>query len=244
VIRRAENLHESPDDDLSMDGPALDRAIDGTEMPVLTDRQRQRLLAIATRLKFGPRAIVYREGDARNWIFINGDGLVKAYRELPSGKRRVLGFLFPKDVFGLSQHGRYVNTTKTVTATTIYRIPHEAMMAMLRRDAALNFIFLCKVTQKLREAQRQAIAIGRRDACGRLAMFLDMLERDLPDHKRGADIDLPMSRSDIAEYLGLSLEALSRATRKLGMQGILTFPDRHHAHVEDRFRFDSLVGAL
>jgi CRP-like cAMP-binding protein len=244
MTKHSVNGHRTAGDDLALNGASLHDGIDGIEPPALTDRQRQRLLAIATRMKFPARTIVYREGDPGSWLYVNVDGMLKAYRELPSGKRRGLAFLFPKDVFGLAENGRYVNTTKTITATTLYRIPYDELRAMLRHDAALSFLFLCKVTHKLREAQRQVIAIGRRDAAGRVLMFLSMLERHLPPSTRGGDLDVPMSRSDIAEYLGLSLEALSRATSKLATQGILTFRGRHVAHVQDRSRFDSLVGAL
>ena len=87
---------------------------------------------------------------------------------------------------------------------------------MLRRDPELQLAFLCKVTHELREAQRRAMAIGRRDAAGRLAMFLIMLR----DHLGGRDADpncvpLVMSRSDIADFLALSLEAMSRASADL-----------------------------
>jgi CRP-like cAMP-binding protein len=208
----------------------------------LTARQRQRLLAAATRLRLSARTTVYKEGDPLAWIFIVGDGLLKSFRELPSGKRRIVAFLFPKDVFGLAEHGRYVNSVRTVTASTLFRVPYDALADMLRRDADLNLLFLSKVTHKLREAQRQTIALGRRDAAGRLAMFLKMLEPGGAKH--GGDIPVPMSRTDIAEYLGLSLETVSRAARRLALQGIVTYNGSHIVHVNDRYRFESLVADL
>ena len=81
-------------------------------------------------------------------------GVVKSFRELPSGKRRVATFLFPDDIFGLSEAGRYVNTTQTVTAATIYELDTERLKALLLQDPQLQIQFLCKVTHELREAQR------------------------------------------------------------------------------------------
>jgi CRP/FNR family transcriptional regulator len=212
--------------------------------PALTARQRQRLLAAATRLRLPARTTVYREGDPLVWIYIVGDGVLKSFRELPSGRRRTLAFLFPRDVFGLALRGQYVNTLRTITACTIYRIPYETLEDMLGQDASLNLVFLAKITQKLREAQRQSIILGRRDAAGRLAMFLKMLESGAQEKKPAGDIQVPMSRTDISEYLGLSLEAVSRATRKLALQGIVTYNGSHVARIEDRFRFESLVANL
>jgi CRP-like cAMP-binding protein len=208
---------------------------------LLTAAQRRRLMALATTVRLGPGTKVFREGDPLSDIFVVGEGLVKAFREFGSGRRRIVAFLFPRDVFGLAEHGRYVNTTHTVTQSLIYRIPHESLAAALQRDADLQFRFLCKVTEKLREAQRQAVLLGRPDAIGRVAMFLKMLEPD--SATRDPLIALPMSRTDIAEYLGLSLEAVSRATRTLALRKIVAFVGRHSARVRDRAGFESIVAA-
>jgi CRP-like cAMP-binding protein len=208
---------------------------------LLTAAQRRRLMALATTVRLRPGTTVFREGDPLSDIFVVGEGLVKAFREFASGRRRIVAFLFPRDVFGLAEHGRYVNTARTVTQSLIYRIPHESLAAALQRDADLQFRFLCKVTEKLREAQRQAVVLGRPDAIGRVAMFLKMLEPD--SATRDPLIPLPMRRTDIAEYLGLSLEAVSRATRTLALRKIVAFVDGHSARVQDRAGFESIVAA-
>jgi CRP-like cAMP-binding protein len=211
--------------------------------PPLTAAQRRQLMALATHVRLAPRSIIYREGDPLSYIFIVGEGLVKSFRALANGRRRIVTFVFPRDLFGLAETGRYVNTTKTITASLIYRIPHETLMAALHRDAALQFRFLCKVTEKLREAQQQAIVLGRRDAIGRLAMFFKMLEsRGTGRHRQGL-ISLPMAQKDIAEYLGLSAEAVSRAARVLAARKIVVFAGGRAVRVKDRARFESLVAA-
>jgi CRP/FNR family transcriptional regulator len=242
MAKRSDRRRSGADSDFSVSTQHFARP-PGTIL-VLTAVQRQRLLAVATRLRLPARTIVYREGDPLAWIFVVGEGVLKSFRELPSGKQRTVAFLFPKDVFGLAEHGRYVNTLRTVTPATIYRIGYESLEEMLRRDPALNLVFLSKVTHKLREAQRQAVTLGRRDAPGRLAMFLKMLETNGSEQKRADDIQVPMSRTDIAEYIGLSLEAVSRAARRLALQGIVAFNGGHVVHIEDRVRFESLVANL
>lgn len=211
--------------------------------PVLTARQRQQLLEIATRMRIPARTFVYREQTAANWIFINTEGVLKTFKDLRSGRRWVTSFLFPKDVFGLAKNGLYIRTAQAITAATLYRIESHALIELLRRDAELQFQFLSKVTHELREAQRQTIVVGRRDAVGRLAMFIQQLECESCD-RHNRDIELPMSRSDIASYLGLSLESVSRATAKLQRRGIVTFPNRHLARIIDRVQFDRLSKAL
>jgi CRP-like cAMP-binding protein len=216
-----------------------------TTTPLLTERQRLQLASIATRIRVLPRMVLYREEAAATAVFINAEGVVKVFKDMPSGKRWVTAFLFPSDVFGLAENGRYIRTAQAVTPATLYRIKTEVLMDMLRRDPDLQFSFLCKVTHELREAQRQTIAVGRRDAIGRFAMFIRQLERESgARHGRTGDIEMPMSRSDIASYLGLSLESVSRATRALEKRGVVCFPGRHVVRIINPAQFERIESTL
>ena len=130
---------------------------------------------------------------------------------------------------------------ETVTRATLYQFSLDVLIETLKSDGDLQFKFLCKITHELREAQRQAITIGRRDAVGKLAMFIRELERQ---HSGSQDIELPMSRSDIASYLGLSLESVSRASRALERRGILCFPGRHVVRILDPAQFERIESKL
>ena len=188
--------------------------------PLLTDQQRRRLAEAATLLKLPARAIVYRVGEPADSVFINGGGVVISFKDMPSGKRRVAGFRFYADLFGLADRGKYVNTTRTVTPATIYKIPIETLTALLRQDADLEFQFVCKLVHELRQSQRKAIIVARRDAPGRIAMFVDMLRRTTESGERQHDmIEMPMTRADIGDYLNLAHESVSRACRQLDQHG-------------------------
>jgi CRP-like cAMP-binding protein len=213
----------------------------GHSVRLLSKAQRQQVAAIATRVRLGPRGVIYREDSTAGWVYNIASGVVKSYRDLPSGKRRIAAFLFPEDIFGLAENGRYVNTAQAVTEVRLYRIPLDCLQRLFIRDGDLQLQFLCKVTHALRQFQRQKIVLTRRDAAGRVAMFLSMLERRAADAGPAATITVPMSRSDIASYLGLSLEAVSRATAMLTRRRTLEFVDRHTARILDRARFDRLV---
>jgi CRP-like cAMP-binding protein len=242
VNSRSRGRHGPVNHELSIDAVRFDAGAGERIEPLLTVAQRRRLMALATRVRLPPRTIIYRKGNPLSDIFIVGEGLVKSFRDLASGRRRIVAFLFPRDVFGLAETGRYVNTTQTITESLIYSIPFETLNAALQRDAELQFRFLCKVTEKLREAQRHAIVLGRRDAVGRLAMFFKMLEADRTGRHHNGLIPLPMRRTDIAEYLGLSAEAVSRAARLMAVRKIVAFVG-HAFRVKDRSGFDSLVAA-
>jgi CRP-like cAMP-binding protein len=230
--------------DPSYDGPSLrgvpcDAAVVDAA-PLLASRHQVQLATLASRVHVPARMVVYREGAAAQWVFIVASGVLKAFRDLPSGKRRVVAFLFAEDLFGLSEGQHYVNTLQAITPVTLYRIPTATLIGALRRDPELEFQFLCKLTHELRKSQRHTVIVSRRDAVGRVAMFLRMLEQHGPQ-RRDSLIEVPMSRSDTANYLGLSLEAVSRACRRLEHSEILTFTDRHHVKVIDRRRFELLA---
>jgi CRP/FNR family transcriptional regulator len=215
---------------------------EGFATRVLTPRQRQELESLSTLVTVNTRGTVYRAGTHAGAVYIIREGALKSFRELPSGKRRIMAFLFARDLFGLSERGRYLNTVQALTRTVCYRIPVEPLQAVLRKDAELEFQFLCKVIHELREVQYHTVMIGRRSAAGRVAMFLTMLEKNLSsDGTKRTTIPLPMSRSDMAEYLGLSLEAVSRACTQLQKDRLIAFDSARFVRVLDRARLDRLA---
>ena len=211
---------------------------------LLTPAQRRRVASIATRMEVRPRSVIYRADSPAHSVFINGAGVVKTVHDLASGKRRITSFWFARDLFGLAEHGRYVYTTMTVTPATLYRLPVDELRRVLLEDAHLQFQFLCKVTHELREAQHQKLLLIRKDAIGRVAMFVDMLEKQDAVRGPAGTIDMPMSRSDIASFLGLTLEAVSRATSEQTRLRILAIHGRHRVQILDRLRFDALVARV
>lgn len=209
---------------------------------LFSDAQRQQLRQRAIVRDFSARAIVYHADSPADSVFIIGEGVVKSYRDLPSGRRRIAAFLFARDLFGLSEYGHYVNTVQAITPVRAYELHVDALAALFAHDPDIETQFLCKTVHVLREAQQHNIIIGRRDAAGRLAMLLRLLRRQ--DPTRGhRDIAVPMSKSDIANYLGLSLEAVVRATRRLEQQGIVEFVNRHQVRILDHSRFEALAAA-
>ena len=127
---------------------------------------------------------------------------------------------------------------------TLYRIPVNELKAALLEDGHLQFQFLVKVTHEFREVQRQKVALTRRDAVGKVATLFNMLERQAGDAGVTDTVAVPMTRSDIADFLGLSPEAVSRATRELTRRRLVAIPDRHTVRILDRTRFDLLVAKI
>lgn len=211
----------------------------------LTPRQREQLLQIGVRVRLPGRAVIYREGALSDSAYVVAEGAVKCYKHLPSGRRTLCAFLFSRDLFGLSEDGHYLNTAQAVSDVTLYRLPLEELAHLLRQDGDLQFHFLSKITHELRESYRRTILVSRRDAAGRLAMFLALMAARLaPGTLDTHEVPLPMSRADIADFLGLSVESVSRAAADLERREIAVLEGRHRARIVDRAKLIKLAAAV
>ncbi|MGO9360872.1 MAG: Crp/Fnr family transcriptional regulator [Xanthobacteraceae bacterium] len=228
-------------------GPAI-RARDpwaasaGKARQLLSEKERARLALLASIVRFNKGEEIYRQGQRADAVFNIVTGVVKAYRTAPDGSEQIAAFLFPDDLFGLSEEGIYTNAAKAITPLTAYRLPVSALKSRLANDADLEFHVICKLIHELRETQRHGFLLARREALSKVAMFLQLLEHlQAARGERTAEIYLPMKRSDIAEYLGMSLEAVSRAFRSLTTRGIIKSRDRQHLKITDRSTFDKIT---
>jgi CRP/FNR family transcriptional regulator len=211
---------------------------------VLTDEQRAHIAAISSVVRFRQGEEIYREGDCADVVFNIIMGVVKSYRFLPNARRHIVGFLFPDDLFGLAEDGRYVNSAKAATVVCAYRMAVPALEARLRKDADLEFHVICKLCCELREAQRHAFILSRHHALTRVGLFLQMLENVQAARGEGTgEIYLPMSRSDIGDYIGVSLEAVSRSFRALSSRGVIVFRNRRHVKIIDHDRLNDIASA-
>jgi CRP-like cAMP-binding protein len=209
---------------------------------LLSDGERARLAVISSVVRFKKGDKIYREGDNADAIFNVISGVVKVYAQGPGNGELVGAFLFSEDLFGLAQEGRYVNSTKAVTPVTAYRIPVAALRSQFSTDATLEFHVIAKLCHELRQAQRHAFVLASKHTVAKLALFLQMLAQ-LKSAKGEPvnEIYLPMSRSDIADYVGTSLAAISRAFRTLTMRGVLQVRNRQHVKIVDQRAFDKLT---
>jgi CRP-like cAMP-binding protein len=229
-------------------GPTM-RALDpwtpsaGRTRQLLTDDERARLATMASIVRFKKGEVIYHRGDPADAVFNITTGVVAAYSETPDGSEHVAAFLFPDDLFGLSVEGRYSNSTRAITGVMAYRLPVPALRSRLSKDAKLEFHVMCKLCHELRQAQRHAFLLSQRSAITKVAMFLQLIEQiQIARGEPTAEIYLPMDRSDIGEYVGITLAAVSRAFRGLTTRGIVTFRNRRHVRIVDRSAFERIAG--
>ena len=216
----------------------------GIRHQLLSDEERSRVARIATVARFGKGDVVYRRGDKADAAFNMISGLVATYVPSSHGPDHLAAFLYPGDVFGLSVEGCYTNSAKAMTAVATYRIPIEALRRLMIKDPDLDLAIVSKLCEGLREAQRHTFILSKAGATSRVAMFLESQERlQIERGESISEIHLPMARSAIAEFCGLTLSAVSRAFHGLTNSGTISLRDRHHLKINDRAAFERLANA-
>lgn len=206
----------------------------GDAMELLSAREKRQVAAVATVVRARRNQLLYEEGHSAGYVYNLVEGVAESCLLLPDGGRQVLAFLFAHDLFGLSENGRYISTVRAVTPLTAWRIPLDALEVLLRRDPTFEFHLLCKFHHDLRMAQRQMAALWHKSASVRLARFLILLARQMhPGTRRPGSLELPMRRQDIADFLGLTAESVSRATRELTATGVVRVASARRIDVLD-----------
>jgi CRP-like cAMP-binding protein len=207
----------------------------------LTQRDREHLATISTRLRVRAGTTLFHRGEPATGIYNIVEGAVASFRPLEGGERRITAFLFAEDLCGLARNGIYVNTAVALTAATVFRIPIDALKTMLLRNPELQLHFLCKVTHALRESQRHAVLLGCKDPVVRVARFLAMLESAHSEHKPG-EISFPMTKRDIADYLSLTPAGIAQALADLESRRLIARTGPHGVRIADRRAFQALTG--
>lgn len=188
-----------------------------------TASEKAELGKMAQTIDFGTAGSeIFSQGDDAAFIYLLADGMVRSYRTLRNGDRQILAFRLPGDLFGLAEHGKYVSSEETIVSSRVYRFAIRKLERFLLKNPNIQERFFVKAIHELRSARRQLVIMGRFDISQRLAVFL----LDCSAHENYFDqsehtLTLPMSRYDIADFLGTSAETVTRALARLEGVGAL-----------------------
>ncbi|MFO1047612.1 MAG: helix-turn-helix domain-containing protein [Geminicoccaceae bacterium] len=169
-----------------------------------------RLASIAVERSLAPRQLLFDEGDRAEHVFVVTGGMLKLYKALVDGRRQIVGFMVPSDFLGLAFGHLYIYSAETITIVTVCSIRRSQFLDFLDECPALEKEVLLRTCTELAAAQEQMLLLGRKSALERVASFILSMASRQRLHA-GGTLELPMSRSDIADYLGLTIETVSRA---------------------------------
>ncbi|WP_445216792.1 helix-turn-helix domain-containing protein [Bradyrhizobium sp. Pa8] len=163
---------------------------------------------------------IYGEGEPARYIYQVRHGAVRRYKLLSDGRRQIGAFHLVGDIFGLENSDAHHLTAEAVVATEVVLIQRESLEALAGTDAPVYRKLLDMTTRNLQHAENHMLLLGRKSATEKIAAFL--LEMDERLTKAGI-MALPMGRRDIADYLGVAHETVTRMLSILRDEGVLDF---------------------
>lgn len=163
---------------------------------------------------------IYGEKEPADYVYQVKSGAVRSYKLLSDGRRQIGSFHLVGDIFGLENGSEHRFTAEAIVDTTVRLIRRRSLEMVAESDAMVARNLLHMTTNNLQHAEDHMLLLGRKTSLERVAAFL--LEMDKRLTAAGV-MALPMSRRDIADYLGLTIETVSRALSRLHELGILGF---------------------
>lgn len=183
---------------------------------------------------------IFFEGDERDHLYVVESGWVKLYRTLVDGQRQIVGFANRGCILGLESEVEYSNGCEAITPVQVRAIPIGRVVEICLRDGALADQLLRQVGRQLGAAQAQLAAIGAQSAEQKLATFLLTIS-DLCETQPDGSFDLPMRRGDMAEFLGLRLETVSRKMTEFQRRGWIAMTSLYHCRLKRRDLLEDLA---
>ena len=190
---------------------------------LLTCRQQDLLFASATALVYqrGRKTLFY-EGQDASFIYFIDSGVIQLSRRAQNSRRQILALRVSGDILGLSENKRYPNTAETVGAAKVYRIPWQRVQQAMLIEPELSLHLFMKASSDCHEAERRIMSLGQQNPCQRLISFILDLRcvPELFDEEKSL-LNLPMNRSDLADYLGIVTKSSERSFAKLEGDGVI-----------------------
>jgi CRP/FNR family nitrogen fixation transcriptional regulator len=180
---------------------------------------------------------IYGEEEPAEYLYQVVTGAVRTYKVLQDGRRQIGAFHLLGDVFGLEAGEEHSFSAEAVTDCTLRVARRTTIVAMAARDSDLANDLWQRTAEAFRRAQDHMLLLGRKNAEERVATFLlKMAART----SNGQTIELPMSRQDIADYLGLTIETVSRTLTLLENRAAIELPSSRRILVRSRSSLQQL----
>jgi CRP/FNR family transcriptional regulator len=188
----------------------------------LSDEELHALSGLSRDVRFAPGDEIAAQGDRADSLWNVSEGVVRLVRILPDGRRQIVGFLYPGDFLGLALAAEYPNAAEAVTSVRACRFERRQFEALLSVHPKLLERLHRSTANELSAAQDRVVALGRQTAEERVAGFVVSLQQRRARAGGAREfVELPMTRQDIADYLGLTIETVSRTLSRLASSGTI-----------------------
>ncbi len=187
---------------------------------------------------------IAREGDPFEGVFLVRSGSVKTCQTLANGEEHITGFHFPGEIFGLDglSSNSHINNAISMETTSLCSLPLQRMLSNRKTTSTIEIRFLLLISELLNRKDEHSSMLSKNRAHERLAAFLlDLSCRFERRRLSSLCFSLPMSRTDVSRYLGLSLESVSRAFALLEKDRLIKTTGRV-LEIKDKLALASLAG--
>lgn len=206
--------------------------------PARTDALALSVAQMGAPMLYARNTEIYGEGEDAEYVYQVVSGAVRTYKILTDGRRQIGAFYLPGDVFGLEIGDEHELSAEAICNCTISVIKRASLASLARRDHGVAHALWTLTARELQRAQKHVLLLVR-TAQERVASFLlEMADRTAAV----ASVELPMSRQDIADYLGLTIETVSRTLTLLEGQAAIALPSARRielTNVRELRRLDS-----
>ena len=174
-------------------------------------------------------------------------GVVKLTKSLSDGRQQIVGLQFAPDFLGRPFKVESPINAEAATPVSLCSFPKATLERMMKESPELEHRLLKQTLNELDEARDWMVTLGRKTASEKVASFLLMIARNidptLDPTASSASFNLPLTRADIADFLGLTIETVSRQLTRLRTDGVIRIENNRHVTVDNLARLESRSGA-
>jgi CRP-like cAMP-binding protein len=182
-------------------------------------------------MPFSRNMEIYGEGEPAEYLYKVIRGAVRTHKLLNDGRRQIGGFYLPGDIFGMEVDGVHHLSAEAISDSRILVVKRSALVALAAKQSDVARDLWAMTARELAHLQNLMLTLGRKTAQERLAAFL----LEMSGRACGGDaVDLPMSRQDIADYLGLTIETVSRTLTQLENDSAISLPTSRRIVLRNR----------
>jgi CRP-like cAMP-binding protein len=186
-----------------------------------------------------PRNIeIFGDNEPADYLYQVVSGCVRTYKILSDGRRQIGGFYLPGEVFGLEFADEHTLSAEAITDTKVLVVKRSALNALAGRDAATARELFALTSRELRRVQDRILLLVKSAQERVVGFLLEMADRI----SAGNALDLPMSRQDIADYLGLTIETVSRTLTSLECSAAIVVQTSRHIVLRNRSALNRMNG--
>ncbi|MCA0256884.1 MAG: Crp/Fnr family transcriptional regulator [Proteobacteria bacterium] len=209
----------------------------------LTPAQLFELNRHATRRKVDAGNELIGQGESVSHYSNILSGVIKLSKMMADGRQQIVGLQFAPDFLGRPFHYESTMTAEAATETEVCTFPRNLIERMLNETPDLERKLHSQSLKELDEAREWMLTLGRKTAQEKVASFLHMIATHIdPDHGEQNTFDLPLSRADIADFLGLTIETVSRQMTRLRKEGVILIENNRHITVPCLERLSDAAG--